>query len=160
MRLQELGHRQRVFRVPLHAQVQGLRALQQQEGVEGRQRGAGIAQALHARLDDEGQRPECLGVGDAVVGRIGIDEIGEAAGGFPVELAAIDDDAANGGAVPANELGGRVDDDVRAPLDGPGTGRAMREVLSMTSGTPCSCAISASFSMSATSSLGLPSVSV
>ena len=34
------------------------------------------------------------------------------------------------------------------------------EVLSMTNGSPCSCAIEASLSMSATSSLGLPNVSV
>ena len=37
---------------------------------------------------------------------------------LPVELAGIDDDAAQGGAVAADELGGRVDNDVRAVLNG------------------------------------------
>ena len=113
-----LGHGERVLRVALHAQVQGFDALQQQEGVERRERGAGVAQALHAGLEDEGQRPEGLGVGEAVVGGIGLGELLEAAGGGPVELAGVDDDAADGGAVAAEELGGRVDDDVGALLDG------------------------------------------
>ena len=95
-----------------------------------------------------------------MVGGIGIDEIGEAAGGLPVELAAVDDDAADGGAVAADELGGRVDDDVGAPLDRPDqAGEA--QVLSMISGRSRARArCLASVSMSATSSLGLPSVSV
>ena len=38
---------------------------------------------------------------------------------MPVELAAIHDGAADGGAVPADELGGGVGDDVRAPLERP-----------------------------------------
>ena len=53
-----LGDLERVLRVPLHAQVQRLRTLQQQEGVERRERRSGIAQPLHARLDDERQRSE------------------------------------------------------------------------------------------------------
>ena len=50
---------------------------------------------------------------------IGVDKIRKASGSLPVEFAAVDDDAADGGSVAADELGGRVDDDVGAPLDGP-----------------------------------------
>ena len=50
---------------------------------------------------------------------VGLGEILEAARSGPVELARVDDDAADGRAVAAEELGGGVDDDVRTPLDGP-----------------------------------------
>ena len=103
--------------------------MQQKEGVERRERGAGIAQPLHAGLEDEGERAEGFGVGEAVVGGIGLDEVLEAAGGLPVELARVDDQAAEGGAVAADELGGGVDDDVGAPLDGPHQGRGGRGVV-------------------------------
>ena len=60
MLLQVARHGQRILRVPLHAQVQRLDALQQQECVERRKRRAGVAQPLHARLEDEGERAERL----------------------------------------------------------------------------------------------------
>ena len=154
----KLRHGQGVLGVPLHAQVQRLGPLQQQEGVEGRHASSGIAQPLDPCLEDVGQRTEGAGVGNAMVGRIGIGELLEAARGFPVELAAIDQDAANRGAMAADELRRRVDHQVRAQAIGwhsAGDG----VVLSMISGKPLSWAIFASFSMSSTSSLGLPTVS-
>lgn len=49
----------------------------------------------------------------------GLNELGEArAVGTPVELAGIDDDAADGGAVAADPLGRRMDNDVGAVVDG------------------------------------------
>src|SRR5262249_36058708 len=54
------GDRQRVLAVALHAQPERLDALQEQEGVERAERRAYVAQELHARLDDIGQRPERL----------------------------------------------------------------------------------------------------
>ena len=69
MLFEMLGDGEGVLRVALHAQVQGFDALQEQEGIEGRERGAGVAQALDAGLEDEGERAEGLGVGEAVVGR-------------------------------------------------------------------------------------------
>ena len=119
MRLQILRQRQGVLRMSLHAQMQGLGSLQEQKRVERREAGSGVAQALHPRLDDERQRPESFGIGNAVVRGIGIDEIRKASRSLPVELAAIDDDAADGGPMAADELGGRVDDDIRTPLDRP-----------------------------------------
>ena len=60
---------------------------------------------------------------------IRLGEFLEAARSCPVELAGVHDHAANGGAVAAEKLGGRVDDDVGAPLDGPHQGRRWRGVV-------------------------------
>ena len=77
-----------------------------------------------------------------MVARIRLGELGEAAGRCPVELAAVDDDAADDGAVAADELGRRVDDDVGAVLDR-STRYGVGSVLSRISGTPAACATSA-----------------
>ena len=143
----------------LHAQMQRLGALQQQEGIERRQAGAGIAQALHPRLEDERERPERLGVGDAVIRRIGLGEILEAAGGLPVELARVDDDAADRGAVPADELGRGVDDDVGSPLDRPAQRRRGGGVVDDERQAVFVRDVGQLLDVG-TSSLGLPSVSV
>src|ERR1039458_6537593 len=65
--LEVLCHGKRVLRVPLEAEVQRLDTLQQQEGVEGRERRAGVAQPLDARLEDECQGTERLSEGESVV---------------------------------------------------------------------------------------------
>ena len=77
-----------------------------------------VAQHLHARLDDEGRQPDRrqVGIYQPVIGWIGRGEVGEALV-VPVELAAVHDGAADAGAVPADELGGGVRDDIRAPLE-------------------------------------------
>ena len=62
--------------------------------------------------------PKASRVGEAVIRRVGLSELLEAARRRPVELAGIDDDAADGGAVSAEELGRGVDHDVGSPLDG------------------------------------------
>ena len=85
----------------------------------GGQRRPGIAQRHDAAAPDIGGRPQRLGVDDAVVGRIGLVEQREARlVGDPVELARIDDDAADGVAVPADIFGERVHDDVGAEVEG------------------------------------------
>src|SRR5271165_6227465 len=93
---EKLRDLQRVLGMALQPQVQGLRALQQEESVKRRQARSGVAQALHSRLDDESEIAERLGVGDTVVRRIGLDEVAEAPRSFPVKLAAVHDDAADG----------------------------------------------------------------
>ena len=107
----------------LKTQVKRLNPLQQQERTVRRKRGAGIAQSLNARFENEGERSKCFSVGKAMVRGIGLGELLEAAGGGPVELARIDDDAADGGAMATEELGCRIDDDVRSPLDRADQGR-------------------------------------
>ena len=53
-----------------------------------------------------------------MVAGVGVSNIAVLAAGLPVELAAVHDDAAQRGAVAADELGSGVDDDVSAMLDG------------------------------------------
>ena len=107
-----------VLDVALDAQAQSLGALQQQECVERRDGGTGIAQQNGADVGDEGGGAGGIGKGDAVVAGVGGGDVGITAAGFPVEVAAVHDDAAQRGAVAADELGGGVDHDVCAVLDG------------------------------------------
>ena len=106
-----------VLDVALDAQRQRLRALQQQEGIERRERSALIAQDQRADVRRKSCRADIFGKADAVVARVRLDELRELARGNPVELAAVDDDAAERRAVAADELRSRVDDDVRAILE-------------------------------------------
>src|ERR1017187_3988697 len=81
-----LGGGESILRVALHAEGKGFEALQEEERAEGRDCAAGVAKAFDARLEDEGDGAKGFDVGEAVVGGVGIDEGGEAAGGLPVEL--------------------------------------------------------------------------
>ena len=73
------GDGESILRMALEAEVERLNTLQEEECAVRRKRGAGVAQSLDARLEDEGERAECLGVGEAVVRRIGRGELLEAA---------------------------------------------------------------------------------
>ena len=89
------------------------------EALSGRESRAGVAQQLHPRLDDVGDAvAEHGGVARAVVARVGLGEAGELVDVLrPGELAAVDDDAGDDRSVSAEELGGRVHDDVGAVLE-------------------------------------------
>ena len=109
---------QRIFAVALHAQGEGLEALQQQKGIERCQRRARITQQQRAQIGDVARRADVLGEAHAMVARVRLDEPGELAALHPVELTAIDDDAAERRTVTADELRGRMHDDIRPVLDG------------------------------------------
>ena len=126
--LQPVGHGKRVLGVALDSERERLEALQEEKRVERAQRGAGVAEALHPELDDEGEVADGLDVADAVVAGVRLDEVGEASGGLPVERPAVHDDAADRGAVTADPLRRRVDDDVGAVRDGPAQERGERVV--------------------------------
>ena len=86
--------------------------------MNGRQGGTGVAELDGAGPHDEGPLGEVPGEHHAVEGRLGLVEHREALGVLgPGEPAAVDDRAAEGRAVAADELGQRVDDDVGAVLD-------------------------------------------
>jgi hypothetical protein len=123
MAFQILGHGGCVAAVLAHPQRQGLQALDELEGVERADRVAQVALQGDPRLEDVGDRPERLGgLGPdrAVVARVGPIQQREALGVLlPVEAAAVDDDAADRGAVPADVLGRRVNDDVGAVVERP-----------------------------------------
>ena len=121
MAFQIPGDSQGILRVSGHSQVQGLEALHEEEGVERRQGRAEVAQERDAGLDDVGDVPQGLerfDEVDPVIARVRLGDQRELAVG-PVELAGIDDQAADGCAVTADELGGGVDDDIDAEVDRP-----------------------------------------
>ena len=122
-RLQPGGDGGGVGAVPLHPQGQGLDALQDLEGVEGRQGRPKVAQEDDPGPQDVGDRAQglySLGPDRAVVGGVRRVQEGLAFGpALPVELPGVDDQAADRGAVAAQVLGGRVDDDGRAMVEGP-----------------------------------------
>ena len=116
-RLEPRGHRGGVLHVTLHAQTEGLHTLEEQERVEGGDGRSEVAQVLQAGLQHEPRREQGLGElaeDQAVVARVGLGEPGEPPAPLVVEHAAVDDHTTDGGAVPADELGRGVDDDVGA----------------------------------------------
>ena len=121
-----------VAAVLAHPQRQRLQPLDELEGVEGAHARADVAQQHDAGADDVGDRPQRLhrlGPHRAVIAGIGLVQRGEALGvRRPVEVAAVDDDAADRGAVPADVLGGRVHDDGGAVVERPADHRRRRVV--------------------------------
>ncbi len=116
--LEVLGDLQGVLLVTLHSQRERLDALQDEEGVERRERGAGVAQQHRAAARDVGGRAHRVAPDDAVVARVGLHERLEALGILrPVEVAGVDDRATDRGAMAADELRQRVDGDVGALLE-------------------------------------------
>ena len=113
--LQMPRHGQRVVGMPLHAQRKRLHSLQNQEGVEGAERRARVAQRHRARPTDIRRGTQRFCIDDAVVARLWLGELIElVAMRSPVEDAAIDQDAGDGRAQPAQVLGGGMQDDVAA----------------------------------------------
>mmetsp|Transcript_5968 Transcript_5968/g.23715 ORF Transcript_5968/g.23715 Transcript_5968/m.23715 type:complete len:341 (+) Transcript_5968:5957-6979(+) len=118
--LEVLGHRGGVVADAVQPQRQRLDALQDLEGIEGRQRRTGVAQRHDAGAANVGRRAQGLGVDDAVVAGVGLIQALEAVLVLgPGEFAGVDDGAADAGAVAAEVFGQRVHDDVGAVLDRP-----------------------------------------
>ena len=63
--------------MPLHAQGQGLQALEKQPGVEGAHGRPHVPQSQHAGTQDEGEAAERLVEFEPVIRRIGFQEIGK-----------------------------------------------------------------------------------
>ena len=92
-----------------------------EERVERRQRRARVAQQHGADAADVRRRPERVAPDDPVVRGVRLGEARVAVRlGRPVEGAVVDDDAADRCPVAADELGQRVDDDVRPVVAAPG----------------------------------------
>ena len=117
--LQVLGQRHRVLGVPLGAERQRLEAEQQLLRTEGVHAGAQVPEELDPDPDGERDGAERLPELEAVVALGRLDHLREPLAVLaPVELAAVDDDAADGRAVAADPLGRRVHHNVGAVLDG------------------------------------------
>ena len=117
VRFQEFSNSLGVLYMALHAQAQGFQTLQEQPRVERRLAGSDIPQYLHPGFEDIGSRAQ-VRINKPMVAAVWFGEIGEAPAGFPVEITTIDDHASDGGAVPADELGRGVHQDISAPLQG------------------------------------------
>src|SRR5690554_3071370 len=116
--LQELRNFFGVFAVTFHAQCQSFQTLHNQERVEWRQGGAGVAQRHDTAAADKGSCAQSFGVNHSVVGGVRLVHHREFIGvGFPVELAGIHYDTSHRGAVTADVLGQRVNDDICAMLE-------------------------------------------
>ncbi len=125
---QEVCYLQRVLAVALHAQVERLQSLEEQERVERREGGAEVAEQLNACLDDVRHRPKRLRVLQPVVRGVGLREGGEVAV-RPVEPAAVHNHAADACAVTADELRCAMHHDVRSVLQGTHQVRARQRVI-------------------------------
>ncbi len=123
MCIQPPGQLEGIVDVALHPQRQRLQSLQEQERVEGTERGAEVAETLDPSPDGEGDvaegpvRSEHLGEDQAVVPGRRFGEEGELAVA-PVEIARVDDHPTDRIAVPADPLGGGRHHDVGPVVDG------------------------------------------
>src|SRR5580658_7303862 len=98
--------------MPFDPQRNRFDALQQQEGIERRQHGSHGALIDAARALNVGAGAKLLGVDQSVIRGVGLVEGGKAAGVFgPWKTAAVDDRAAERGAVTAEKLGQRMNGD-------------------------------------------------
>lgn len=115
MALEPLCEGEGVGGVALTTEVESLETLNQLEGAERVEAGANVAEDLDAHADGKGDGTKGIIELEAVVAVGGFVELGETRGVLaPVELAGIDNDTGDGGAVASDPLGGRVYDDVRA----------------------------------------------
>ena len=117
---QILGNRKRIAGVALQTQVQGLKPLKEEEAIEWRQRCADVTHPLKANFQHKGdasQRLREVGKDEAVIAGIRFRKAREPTGAKPVKLARIDNDTTNRVAVATDELGRRMDHDVRSVRD-------------------------------------------
>src|SRR5690606_154999 len=105
-----------IVAVTLHPERQGFKPREDEEGVERRNRRTQVAQAKYACCDGEGEIAEGLVKDHAAIVRPRLRQKRILARLRPVEGAAVNNDAADGIAMAADELGKRMDDYVCAML--------------------------------------------
>ena len=128
MGFEESGDPERVLAVPVHAHVQRLESLQEQERVERAERRSEGAKRLAARAHGEPEIAERLVEAHAVVPARRLGHARELAV-VPRELPRLDDHAADRRPVAADELRRGVGDEVRAPLEGAAQVRRRERVV-------------------------------
>lgn len=117
--LEPLSQGKGILGMALSAQAQGLGTEEELLSSERVESGTQITKDLDTGTDDECDRAEGVPELEAVIAVGGVVHLGEPGGVLaPVELARVDDDTANSGAVAANPLGGGVNDDVSTVING------------------------------------------
>ena len=116
VRLEIPRHRRGILDMTRHPQRQRLESLQEQERIEGAHARAEIAQGLGAQLHQIPIGAEGFVELEPVIGRRRFGDHRKSSV-RPVELPRVDHHAADARAVATDELRGRMQDDVRAPLD-------------------------------------------
>src|SRR2546426_11541507 len=111
-------HLARVLDVAFHPEWKSLDSLENLEGARWAYAGAEIAQALAPRAQQERGDGRLLLEVHAVKSRVGLGQLRKFSRGLPVENAAVDQHPADRDSVPAEELGGRVVDEIRAMIEG------------------------------------------
>ena len=101
----------------LKAERKGFSSLQQEEGVEGADRSALVAQENRANVCDKGGRANCVRERNSVVAGVGRGDRRVLSALFPIKLARVYNHAAKGCSVAADKLCGGVNDDVGSALD-------------------------------------------
>lgn len=102
----------------LSTQTQGLQAQQKLLRSKGVQCCSKITQDLNTNTNSEGDRPECFPEFQAMVSLRWLNKLWESSSILaPVELAAIDDNTTNCGAMSSNPLGCTVNDNVGTVVD-------------------------------------------
>ena len=115
---QELDHLARVLDMALHPQRQGLDTLQYLKRGGGAHAGAEVTQPLAPRAQRERGDGGLLREIHAVEAFVLAADFRKLARSDPVEGAAVDEDAADGDAVPAEEFGGGMEQQIGAVIEG------------------------------------------
>ena len=119
MFFQMASHGEAVRQMHVHAHCQRLDALQEEKRIEGADARAEIAQAFHARANNERDGAEHFVEVHSMISGRGLGELRESAAGLPIEPAGVHDDSADAVPMAAHELGQRMNHDVAAVIDGP-----------------------------------------
>ena len=125
--LQPPGDLKGVFAVLADPQGQRFDPLQEEEGVEGAEGRSDVSQELDPGLDDIGKFSQRFAVNQAMVAGVRFGELGETSRG-PIKITRVHDGAPDGGPMPADELCGRINDDVDPVVERSEKHRAYRVI--------------------------------
>ena len=115
--LQELGHALGIGTVALHAQVERLEPVIEQERIARTRNGPEITHQLSRHLYDITHLAKALGVNQTMIAVVRLRHARKAVGiGHPVKVTAVNHTSAHGGGVAFHVFGGRVRHDVGPPL--------------------------------------------
>src|SRR5690606_5247734 len=90
---------------------------------------AHVAKQLNSRFNNVCDRTDGIGIYDAMIAWVWLGQTGKLAAGFPIEVAAVHNNAADGCSVSADEFSSRMDDNIGPVLDWPQQVRAWERIV-------------------------------